>query len=47
MPEPLGAGKFKTGWSGMKFGKRYSKATVFMAMLHGVALELRQLCSLV
>lgn len=28
--------KLKTGWSAMKFGKRYSKVTVFMAMLHGV-----------
>jgi hypothetical protein len=26
----------KSGWSTMKFGKRYSKVTVFMAMLHGV-----------
>jgi len=28
--------KFKTGWTAMKFGKRYSKGTVIMAMLHGV-----------
>src|SRR3954454_2764183 len=26
----------KTGWSGMKFKKKYSKVTVAAAMLHGV-----------
>lgn len=36
VPNFSGKNRDKTGWTGMKFGKRYSKVTVFMAMLHGV-----------